>query len=224
MNIISSLFWRIILHHYPQYNWSQTIGLELKKIIITAEDKIVDTPCGNGAISYWLCKEFTNTFELIDRSRLFTKMVGTWSKNFNNIQFTLGDIYDCLSIHNSNDIWLMINSLYLFSNPTDLINRYKSRFKFIFAIFPYLEKENYQHFCKRPFRSTNPQKFLVDDTLAIFTENDYILLKKIDLTSIPFFRYELFGLGAILRYLFSFIDKNPYPKNGQYWLGVFERR
>jgi len=135
--------WDIVFHHYPQYNWAQALTDELKILPIRKEDVFFDAPCGNGVISYWLKKNFPRQkFELNDKSAFFSKIVYLWSAKNKNIQFKQNDLYNLPHSRKANDIWLLINSLYLFVNPRALIQNQKNRFKYIIGIFPYLEKQN----------------------------------------------------------------------------------
>jgi len=219
-----SIFWRGILNHYPQNNWAKALTIELKKLNLARSTKVVDAPCGNGAITFWLANTIKNKFELIDRSKLFTTMIFLWSRSNEQICLKNGDLFYELERTPSDDVWLLINSLYLFPNPLEMITMYRPRFKYILAIFPYLDKINYHYFCKRPFRSSNTKNYTLKDTISIFSDAGYDLQTKIDLTAIPFFKYDLLGLGSILRYLLGQIDKEMSPVDGQYWLGVFVRK
>lgn len=58
-------------------------------------------------------------------------------------------------------------------------------------------------------------RFFQDSWLQVF--------QKYDVTAIPFFKYELFGIVAFSRYIFTFLDNDYFPDDGHYWLGIFER-
>lgn len=227
LKIIEEL-WRY--RTYPHKKWADEIYSILNKHLNTTGCSIIDAPCGNGVITYWLLKKgIASNFLLID---LAEKGIQIAKNNLvtltssQQIEIINADIYRTNSLR-SDDIWLLINSLYVFNDLTKLMEVMKKRVNFIIGIFPYLDRKNY--LCLKKLRPVvekiNYSGMSAGDTIDFFSKQGYKMLQKKDITFIPFYCHRLNRplLKFIISQLYIQMDNFYRNKNGYYWLGVFKR-
>jgi hypothetical protein len=223
IDFLISLFYR----YYPQYEWYQHIYPEIAKLGLEENTTIVDMPCGDGVISYWLHKNIQFSefpFELLDISFFLTMFIKIWTGKKKNISVKNNDIRRMTAKEKANDVWLLVNSLFLFKENLILIRRYYPRFKYIIGIFPYIHKTNYQYYKNKFYSHNNPGAENREDTIRLFKEAGYAVQKTVELTNLCYYKYNLFGIDLLLeRYFFNIIKNRFKDKESYYWMGVFQR-
>lgn len=213
----------LIYFRFPQYIWAKKICYIINEKVELKEFDLFDAPCGDGIVSYWVNKSHQGkNFILCDISR--DKI--TAAKKYlaeKNMEIYEGDIFD-IDLKNNSYIWLLINSVYLIQNIDVLINKLSGYCPYIIAIFPHIDHENYSYFKKKNPEFVNHYEMNVDETIRFFSKNDYEVIYKEDLISIPFHKYSSnpaikFFWGMI----FNCVDRFIKNKNKAYWIAVFKR-
>ena len=137
-------FWRFYRH--PVQRWAIEIRDVLTQLPV-GDATIVDAPCGDGVIAYWLIKQGVGKrYELYDLSSRLTDRAAQmidWpkSKNF-ELRVEARDIHDIPLDGRTDDIWLLINSIFLLPDIDRMMERMRSRAKTIIAIFPIVTSKN----------------------------------------------------------------------------------
>lgn len=205
---------------YPHYYWAREIIKVLREHGISDNATIIDAPCGEGIIAYWIAKSFPgNELMLIDRDK---EALAAAARLLPSAQIIHGDLFE-LPVARGDDVWLLINSLYLLPNPAKLVNLMHSQATLIVGIFPYLEHRNYRCFMKNNPDFENPHAMSQRETLNFFERCGYGNLSCTPLTPIPYHCMRLPTLNGLLRRLFLALDPLLPAQKGAYWLGVFER-
>lgn len=203
---------------YPQYLWAKEVYIILQKYNLLGRRTLIDAPCGNGVISYWLHKKFNiNRIELIDNSE---KQIGIAKKYLPSMDISCEDILKLGSNSNEDDIWLFINSLYCLNDGELIINHMKKRSEYIIGIFPHIDHMNYKIFFEKNPNFKNPTELNVSDTISLFNSSGYDLLCKKSITHFPFYKYNYRGS----RIVFNLFDKLFSGRKGAYWISLFKRR
>lgn len=205
---------------YPHYYWAWEIENVLRKYGLSPDATIVDAPCGEGLISYWLARAFPgNKFELVDQSGSAMTVAGRLLPGARLIR---GDLYD-QDMKEGSDVWLLINSLFLLPEPERIVRRMRSRASSIVGIFPYLEHSNYRCFMQDNPDFSNTSAMSQKETLAFFERCGYSTLTCFPLTPVPYHCMRVPFLNGILRRLYLLLDPVYPAEKGAYWLGVFNR-
>lgn len=207
-------------YYYPQYRWAQRLAALLPRHL---EDDtiVVDAPCGDGVMSYWLVNRgIGNRFELYDRSpELVAKASRIARPHGRPIAASSRDIFTLDTEGRRDDLWLLVNSLYLLPDIDRLLERMKPRFKTIAAVFPYLDRENYRYYLRQDARWENVSGMSDTETVAFFARHGYRLDHREDATFLAQFRWDVRGSRRFL----NLIDPWFRSREGNYWIGVFVR-
>lgn len=211
---------------YPQFLWSKRISKILRGISKKHEiNLVIDAPCGDGIISYWLPRQYNKL--LVDINENNIKKAKNLLPNNNSIyQDDLYNIKNNLKSNHKLTVWMLINSLYLLPDITKLAGLLKDTSKYVIGIFPYQEHENYLHFGKRNYlESININIMSKEETISYFEINDFKNTYCEDLTFISNHKYKSNSglINYFLGKLFIFLDFIAPKKKGAYWLGVFEK-
>ncbi len=207
-----------IYYQYPQYLWANEIYSLIQKYNLLERRTLIDAPCGNGVISYWLHKKFNiNRIELIDNSE---KDIETAEKYLPFMDISCKNILDLDSNLIKDDIWLFINSLYCLNDGELIINHLKKRSKYIIGIFPHIDHINYKSFFEKNPNFINPTELNVSDTIRLFNSAGYDLLYKNSITYFPYHKYTFSGS----RIIFNLFDNFFSARKGAYWISLFKRR
>jgi hypothetical protein len=204
-------------YYYPQYRWARTLARLLPRYLTDRQTVIVDAP-------YWLLKSgrFANPFELYDRSpELIEKasLVGG-GRQVIRARAAACDIFEIASAETRNDLWLLINSLYLLPDIHRLVDKMRPRFASIVAVFPYLDRANYRYYLRRADRCDNVSGMSDAETIDFFAEHGYRLAHREDVTFLSQYRFNLRGA----RRVFNILDPLFAHGKGNYWIGVFLRQ
>lgn len=218
------------LHKYPQNVWVKEILSIVKSNTIKISDNAVffDAPCGNGIIANLLFKELKNIkIELLDNDPVLIKSNYT---EINDAKFKVqvGDIFE-YSPSGSDNIWLLINSLYCLPKSVELIAGKKDSMKYIIAVFPDIHSKNFKFFKKKNPDFENPSLLSIDSTIQLFENHNYSLIYKKDIIKIPFhiWNNKLQNLPIPLKIknlIFSLLDKLLFFLPNQYTIIAFIRK
>lgn len=205
---------------YPHYYWARAIRNVLREHRHPGKVTLIDAPCGEGIISYWIMRSFPDCgLELVDRDE---QVLVNAKKIVPAGQIIRSDLR-CLDNRRGDDIWLLINSLFLLPNPEEIVNRMHPRASLIVGIFPDLEHPNYRCFARNNPEFQNPHAMSPLETSEFFERCGYHLTQQISLTSIPYHCIRIPRLNGLLRRLFLPLEPFFSKTRGAYWLGVFER-
>ncbi|MGQ9662046.1 MAG: class I SAM-dependent methyltransferase [Kiritimatiellia bacterium] len=209
-------------YRYPQYSWARELRLLLATLPTASTNIVVDAPCGDGIISFWLQRWLPATrFELYDLSE---RCIRAAAANLPaKVKIVRADIHE-LPAEPGADVWLLINSLYLLPNAGVLLNRMRKRMAHILGIFPYLEHRNYRCYFRRFPTLTNPSAMTDEETVRLFRRCGYKLLYRRSLTFIPFHCLAFPGFDWFSHRLFNLLDACFNRITSPcYWLALFER-
>lgn len=217
-----------ILLKYPQASWAIQIVKTLKAIGIKPSMSIVDAPCGNGIIAYLVKKSMPENeifaFDIDEKSleskylKDATVPIVSWK----------ADVFK-EGISGSNNVWLLVNSIYCLPESQSLIDLNKPFYKWIVAIVPDISKSNFKYFTSRHPEFDNSGMMSLDNTIDLFNINGYELVVKRGLTRVPFHKWNermnKLMIPPILRNLiFNLIDKLSFYRDHQYQLLAFLRK
>ena len=226
-----SRFWRY--HRYPHYHWAKTIGQIIAEDVVSSGATIIDAPCGDGAISYWLLQnKIGEKYELVDISErainIASRMQNWDVANDARLSISCKDIFD-IECPSRDDIWLLINSLYLLPDVDRLLSQIRHRSRYVIGLFPYINRKNYRCFERlHPYRNINAMN--ENETIKFFKKYGYEVERKCDVTFIAFHcltsrlhylpsRLVQRTTGLLLNPVERFVPK----RAGFYWIGVFAR-
>lgn len=214
---------------YPGYLWAKEIH-SLLPALIPNSSVILDAPCGDGIISYWLIKYHikSNSFELYDISKKAIEkarhlIISQDTKIAKNIKICRQDVFQIESKNKSEDTWLLINSLYCLPNIDELIDKFYDRIKFIIGIFPYIDHKNHKCFFRQFPNFKNISEMNDVGTINFFKKHNYNLIEKKDITFISYFCFRNKYIFRIVSPILNIVDKFAHKQKGSYWIGVFER-
>lgn len=209
-------------YYYPQYRWARRLSGLLPRYLADRSASVVDAPCGDGVISYWLLRSgrIPNPFELYDRSpELIRKASRITGQTGQVIEAAACDIFEIESEARRDDLWLLINSLYLLPDAARLIAKMRPRFGTIAGVFPYLERGNYRAYLKRSDRVENVSGMSDGETVSLFADHGYRLDHREDAAFLPQYRLDFKGARRIL----NILDPLFAACRGSYWIGLFVR-
>jgi SAM-dependent methyltransferase len=218
---------------YPHYHWAKMIGEIIAKDIGSDHATIIDAPCGDGIISYWLIRSnIGHEYELVDiseRSIEIARRMNTEDMPKRvRLSISCKDIFD-IECSDRDDIWLLINSLYLLPDVDRLLTQMRHRSRYVIGVFPYIHRENYRCFARlHPERNINEMGEYA--TIRFFKRHGYQLEMRRDVTFVAFhcltsrFHYLPSRLVQRMACLLLNPAERFVPKRaGFYWLGVFRR-
>ncbi|MCA9216482.1 MAG: class I SAM-dependent methyltransferase [Planctomycetales bacterium] len=217
-------FWRYYRH--PAQRWIREMR-DVLRDVPTDDATIVDAPCGDGSISFWLIKYgIGKQFELYDISEHsinVARRMHDWggAKDL-DLTIEVSDVHDVPVNGHANDVWLLINSLYLLPDIDRLVDRMRDRAKTIIAVFPNVASKNYQKFISQ-IPDMNINEMSVDDTIAFFAKHGYKLDDKRDMDCIPlnYFKSKYTKLSAC--YILNLFERVLPGKEKCYWIARFSR-
>jgi len=216
----STMISNIHYYRYPQYRWSQDIIKVLESGLINDVDQrlILDAPCGDGIISYWLNKRPQQNLMLCD---LDDSLINTARNHIRNATIKNESIFD-INIEGENNIWLLVNSLYCLPDKQALLHHMAPKVEYIIAVFPYTDHKNYQVFLKQNPQFKNLNAMSQSETLNFFKTHGFknILLKDTTFISHYNFKRRLRFAGLTKR-LLNVFDPLLNHRKGSYWLAVF---
>lgn len=215
----------LFYYKYPQYNWVKEISALIRENGLIVE-KFIDAPCGNGIISYWLSKEFKGAeFKLLDLDENSIKTACNFLKE---PQFSCrsGDLLEWnFKNEKTETIFLLINSLYLLPEPEKVVAKIKQTSEYLIAIFPYVERVNFQAFIKKNPNYPHNLNFTYEQTIAWLEGAGLKLIDRKDVSYIAHHRLpKLPYIKSMLLKSFNLIE-NRMPKNrceASYWIGIFK--
>jgi hypothetical protein len=218
-----------MIHKYPQHLWAKEIIQLIKSQIGNSYKNklLVDAPCGNGIIGNLVfhgLEEAKVKIMDIDDSVLTSPY---YLKNNPNFSLELGDIFKSKQ-EGSENIWLFINSLYCLPNTKVLLDQQRQYFKYIIAVVPNVERQNFINFKKKNPSFPNPSLMKIEETNHFFESSDYHLKFQKSMSKVVFHKW-----GPILdkmkvpnswkQMMFTFLDKLFVFSPGQYEIMLYER-
>lgn len=217
-------FWRY--YRYPARRWTVDIRKFLKQESLEGKT-IIDAPCGDGIIAYWLMKAgIGNRYELYDISQravsVATRMLDWQGAKEFELHIEQQDIFHVPLDRGTDDIWLFINSLYLLPNVDELLARMRVRAQTIIGVFPSITSRNYKRFvAQSPNRNINEMER--DETIAFFHKHGYQLREQRESCYVPILYLKSKYTRLAAAYLVSPVERFFPQKEACYWMGVFER-
>lgn len=174
-------------HKYPQNLWAKEINKSLEWLLseVSETSKIVDAPCGNGIIAYFVKQKFKKrrvlAFDINEEIKKSTYL--------NNIscapEYKVDDIFKKL-VDGKDNIWLLINSLYCLPYKEKLLETHIDNYQYIIGVFPDIEADNYQYFVKQNPEFENPSAMTLDETEKFMHAKGYKLIKNLGITNLKF--------------------------------------
>lgn len=221
---ITNLLSDIAYLRYPQYLWANRIIKILDRLKLSENSVILDAPCGDGIISFWLKRVFSdNRFFLCDISPdLMNKAIKSVPQSSS---FTK-ELLSCPLPDGTDNIWLLINSFYLLFEIRKTILRFKPSVSVIIGVFPDLSHKNYQYFLKRnpQHRNLNINAMTKNETIEFFRSLGYEIESDEGITFIAFYRYYIRFFHRVFSRLLIPADMLVHSKKKPaYWIGVFRR-
>lgn len=216
-------------HKYPQNIWANQIAKEIKPLLkeVSDDSSIVDAPCGNGIIASLVNRAIQERKFLALDINPDLLLSPYCKKESQTPDFQIHDIYSQLTDGDDN-IWLFINSMYCLSDIEKLLSIQKPSFKFIVAVFPDIEADNYKYFLSTNPDFENPSAMNLDNTVKFMQTHGFNLIKRIGNTKIKFHiwnhKFIFKRMPNTLRnILYTCIDKLMFFKQPQYTLMIFKR-
>jgi len=206
---------------YPKFIWAREITALLQKNIKTFPSIMVDAPSGEGIISYWLSQNFPSIhFELYDISK---ESIDQAKLLLPNSKIEIRDVFS-IPIYKAEEIWLLINSVFLLPDVGHLLNRMKPRFKYIVGLFDNIESNNFKLYYKKhpEYKATVLLRTMSKNEIEEFFSNyGYRLVSYRYVTFLPFLHLPKSSIHSLFYFLLD-----PFLKNRHkwaYWIGLFER-
>jgi hypothetical protein len=208
-------------YRYPQYIWAREICKILKSGIIEdiKDRNIIDAPCGDGIISFWVKKSVRNDFYLYDIEKSRIQIA---SDRICNVHIFEEDIFH-LKINSENNIWFFINSLYCLPDKDKLLENMKYQTEYIIGVFPHTDHENYRAFLNQNPGFVNASEMNREQTISFFKEFHFDLLQSKDVTFISYYKKRKIIFHSINDILYNLFDGLYKKKKGAYWIGVFKK-
>ena len=215
------LFSNYYYYRYPQFIWAQEINKIFKSDIISNlhDRDIIDAPCGDGIISFWIKKNYKNNISLydIDKTRILIAQ-----KNIKDTAIFEENIFK-MNLKTKNNIWLFINSLYCMQDKQDLLKNMSAQIEYIIAVFPYINHINYKTFVQQNPSFINHSEMNKDQTINFFKEFHYEMVFNKDVTFIPFYKKSIPYFKSLINIFNILFDRFNKNKSGAYWIGVFKK-
>lgn len=207
---------------YPQRGWACTIALWMRELSLT-DRRYVDAPCGDGIVSYWLARELHEArIEARDLSSQATALAAMglcpWRTR---VQVQQGAICD-LATDSGNDVWLLINSLFLLPDPYGEIARLRLRFEYIVIVIPDIHARNYELYMRRSNAQRNPHALEPSMLNRKLSDLGYAEQRSTYLSPYASYAFDQPGLRRLAPPLLALMDPGPVSK-GNYWLGLYRR-
>ena len=216
------MFSNFYYYRYPQYCWAKKITGILESGLIDNVDRyaLIDAPCGDGVISYWLSKRWKQKLLLCDIDLALTDIA---EKNISHATVEAKSIYD-LDIVDNNNIWLLVNSLFCLPDKEALLNYIYSKAEYVIGIFPDIEHNNYQLFLQQNPAFENHNAMTLDETLDYFESRGYNSIYQSDVTKIPHYYFKShLRLAGLTKRALNLFDPLMSSRKGSYRIVVFKR-
>jgi len=206
---------------YPQRGWAQVIEDLIKNHNLDI-DYVVDAPCGNGIITYFLADKFKNLNFLC--SDLNVSSVSYASKNIvnSNVEIKCSNIFD-LSFSSEKGLFLLINSLFLLPETDKLLDFIRLNNSYMIGIFPYVERDNFQAFVRKRPDYEHTYLPTQDELITKLEAHGFSLMEKKDISYVHHHKYPklpyVYNMFLKLLTLFTFSFRQ---KKSAYWIGLFK--
>ncbi|MCC6818893.1 MAG: methyltransferase [Bacteroidia bacterium] len=217
----------LLFHKYPQNIWAKNIILILRELNLENDTAIVDAPCGNGIIAYFVKKAFPNrNVYALDLS--VNQLNSPYLKSPDvKINIKQADVFN-EKIKGENNIWLLINSLYCLPDKYLLIENNRSQYKYILALVPDVDSDNFSFFTKQNPNFQNPSKMTLNETIQFFHDTGYELINTVKTTMISFHKWNeklvKFKIPFTLRnFIFFLLNKLSFFGKPKYHILVLKR-
>lgn len=213
---------------YPSYQWGEAIAEILKTIDLAPSTAILDAPCGDGVVCYWLVRAgVRGPFELYDISDgklRHARRLATWAEKWGvRMVVEKRDLFEPPPPSSSeDDVWLLVNSLFLFERFDAVVERMRPRAKHIVGIFPNVTRPDYLSYVKRN-PGFNVGEMNEVQTTSFFAAQGYELRHRREITFIPTRGIRPDFLRQGIRLVIGSLERFYPHHNGLYWVGVFRR-
>jgi len=215
-------------YRYPYCHWGKTFISLLADADVADDANVVDAPCGDGVVTFWLVKNgVQRSFELVDlaeRDVNRARRLTAWpAANACDIHVSCGDIHELpLPAGRTRDIWFLINSLFLLPNIDRLIERMRPRIEHIIGLFPDVNSRNYRCYKKRN-PAMNANEMNREQIGAFFSRHGYVTKKTLDASFIPHHCIQPMRVQQVTRYALNPFGNLASKNDPCYWAGLFTR-
>jgi hypothetical protein len=213
-------------YKYPQYLWVQELVKILPSTLMSGAT-IVDAPCGEGFVTYWLKAKFpANPFLMVDLDSGAIEKVRAHVSGA-NVRSICGDLRVVLENENFTDATLLlINSLYLLPDPDGLMNLVRRKFKFVVGIFPHIDRKNFQAFLRKNPHYEHTCSMTEPQTVEFFARHGFSKVTTLDVGYIHNHALPRVPVVSALALRFFNLIEWGLPRRpgaAAYWIGVFKR-
>ncbi|MCX6250249.1 MAG: class I SAM-dependent methyltransferase [Bacteroidetes bacterium] len=163
----------IIYYSYPQYIWALEIGKVLNKINKPGY-LIIDAPCGDGIISYWLKKSTPNNLLLCDIS---VEAIEKAKEHIHGVEIYCDDINN-IKVNDREAIWLLMNSFFLLPNMEELIRKLSNTVKYIICIIPNVNSKSFLLWRQENPDFTHHYEMTEKEAINFFSKQGYGLISQ----------------------------------------------
>ena len=212
-------------HKYPQNIWAENAVKIIHSLPLSENSLIVDAPCGNGIIAWFVKKAFSSrevwAFDLDEQ------LLNSPYLRDNGIVSRKSDIFNT-EIRGNDNVWLLINSLYCLPEKEKLIDTNRTYYKYIICVIPDIEKSNFKFFTKKNPDFQNPSIMKVNETIELFKSHNYRLLDNKGITRLPFHKLNQWIIFLKLplnvkNFIFFALERFYFFGVNQYRILTFER-
>jgi hypothetical protein len=219
-------FWRY--GRYPGHHWGRDIGEILGRIGV-GDATIIDAPCGDGVVTWWVMRSGVGqrfeAYDIAESSVAVASRMQDWARARSlELRVERRDVHDMPADGPADDVWLLINSLYLLDDIDALIERMRPRVGTIVGVFPHIDSADYRQWLTwSPDEVVNVNEMDEPATIDFFARHGYRLEERRDFCRVRMshLKSKYVRLAAMLAV--DRIEGLLPQREACYWLGVFRR-
>jgi trans-aconitate methyltransferase len=212
------LLWKY--YRYPQYEWASVIHEQLRSLELDAAQAVIDAPCGDGIVSFWLRRKLPA--QKIVLNEMDEALLAQAGSAVARASVVPGDIHQ-LEVAGSDNVWLFVNSLYLLPKPEHLLRKLSPSASVIIGVFPYLDHPNYRSFQRAFPDFDNCSAMTEQETDQLFAQAGFALAKKVELTAIAYHGLRVPYCNFLITRILNLVSALMPRRRCAYWLGVYQR-
>lgn len=194
---------------------------------LDSDAEVIDAPSGDGVITYWLIRQgLQRRFQLIDIAPSKTRhaeKLSVWAERRGvPVDVHTADLADIPSPPAANDVWLLVNSLFMLDRAHEIVHLMRPRTRYVIGVFPVTSHPDYQRYAAS-HPDVNVHEMDELETSTFFEEHGYELRSRRDITYIPTRAIRPDIARQALRLLITPLERLVPKRSPLYWIGVFER-
>ena len=209
-------YWR-----YPQATWASHVRGMLQRAGLTEGQAVVDAPCGDGIVSWWLEARLRSPMEAWD---LDTPWLATARRRLRRTTVRTCDLRT-VEVAAGDDAWVLVNSLYCLPDVEAIVARMRPRFRHVVGVFPRLDHRNHACFLRRNPGYATASPMDEDGTLRLFERQGYTLREKREVGAIAHHCVPDWMPRRLVTRLLGAVDPLVSLRGGRHpsWAARFER-